>query len=209
MHDGMPTTLQPPGQRLLLIALVGCLAIFGTCMNFHSTNRRIDNDLASQASLAAAKQEAQPLLDALEKCRGDSGLYPPTSDKLVPAYLPSLRGIRMYRYSARSDDWVYKSDACADRRKSLYGWVLKEAKHFQKEVAGFKQDCLTGYRHYQLQSHNFPAGAQNPYTERWAYDDSLSRQWNVGWCSHSMSRGPTMGTNGVCPSTQRRFPDPW
>jgi hypothetical protein len=161
MHDGTPTTVQPPGQRLLLIALVGCLAIFGTCMYFHSTNRRVDNDPASQASLAAAKEEAQTLLDALEKYRGDGGLYPPTLDKLVPAYLPSLRGIRMYRYSARSYDWVYKSDACADRRKSLDGWVLKEAQQYQKEVAGFKQDCLTGYHHYQLQSHNFRRCAES------------------------------------------------
>jgi hypothetical protein len=178
-------------------------------MNFHSTNRRVDSDPASEAGLAAAQEEAEPLLDALEKYHGDSGLYPPTLDTLVPAYLPSLRGIRMYRYSARSYDWVYKSDACADRRKSLDGWVLKEPKQYQKEVAAFKQDCLTGYRYYQIQSHSFPADAQNPYTERWAYYDSSSRQWKVGWCSHSMSRGPTIGTNGVCPSTQRRFPDPW
>ena len=209
MRDGMPTTLRPPRQRLLLIAIVGCLAIFGMYMNFHSINRRVDSDPASQANLAAAKREAQPLLDALERYRGDTGLYPPTLDKLVPAYLPSLQGIRIYRYSARRYDWVYKSDACADRRKTLDGWVLREAKQYQKEVADFKQDCLTGFRYYQLQSHNFLADAQNPYTERWAYYDSSSRQWSVGWCSHSTSRGPTMGTNGVCPSTQRRLPDPW
>ena len=98
MQDGMRTT---PGQRLRLIAIVGCPAIFGTCVSFHSANRRVDSDPAAQANLAAAKQEAQPLLDALEKYRGDTGLYPPTLDKLVPAYLSSLRGIRIYRYSAR------------------------------------------------------------------------------------------------------------
>lgn len=209
MQDGMPTTPQAIRQRLLLIAIVGCLAILGTCLNFHSTNRRLDNDPAAQANLAAAKAETQPLLDALEKYRGDTGLYPPTLDELVPAYLPSLRGIRIYRYSARTYDWVYKSEACADRRKTLEGWVLKEAKQYRKEVADFKQDCLTGFRHYQLQSRNFVADAQNSYIERWAYYDSSSRQWSIGWCSHSMSRGPTMGTYGICPSTQRRFPDPW
>jgi hypothetical protein len=201
--------LQPPRQRLLLIAIVGCLAILGTCLNFHSTQRRVDNDPAAQAALAGAQEEAQPLLDALEKYHGDAGLYPPTLDTLVPAYLPSLRGIHIYRYSARRKDWVYKSDACADRRKTLEGWVLKEAKQYQKEVADFKQDCLAGFRYFELQSHNFVTGAQNPYTERWAHYDSSSRQWSVGWCSHSVSRGPTIGTNGVCPSTQRRFPDPW
>jgi len=209
MQLGMRATLQPPDQRLLLIAIVGCLSIFGTCVKFHSTNHRVDSDPAAQANLAAAKEEAQPLLDALEKYRGDTGLYPPTLDKLVPAHLPSLRGIRIYRYSARRYDWVYKSDACADHRKTLEGWVLKEAKQYQKEVADFKQDCLTGFRYYQLQSHNFLADSQNPYTERWAYYDSSSRQWSIGWCSHSMSRGPMIGTNGVCPSAQRRFPDPW
>ena len=147
MHEGMPTT---PGQRLLLIAIGGCLAILGTCVSFHSTNRRVDSDPAAQGNLAAAKEEAQPLLDALEKYRADTGLYPPTLDKLVPAYLPSLRGIRIYRYSARSSDWVYKSEACADRRKTLEGWVLKEAKPYQKEVADFKQDCLTRFRFYNF-----------------------------------------------------------
>jgi hypothetical protein len=209
MQAGMSTTPQPSRQRLLLIAIVGCLAISGTCQNFHSTNRRVDHDPASQANLAAAKGETQPLLDALEKYRAATGLYPPTLDELVPAYLPSLRGIRVYRYSARAYDWVYKSDACADRRKTLEGWVVEEAKQYQKEVADFKRDCLTGFRCYRLQSHSFLVDAENPYTERWAYYDSSSRQWRLGWCSHSMSRGPTTGTNGVCPSTQRRYPDPW
>lgn len=141
------------------------------------------------------------MLQALEKYRADNGLYPTTLDQMTPTYLPSVWGLHRYRYSARHPDWVFRSDACVAREKSLRGWTLKEAKEYQKEVAQFKLDCISGYHYYQLQSPDFPQDTQSRNIERWAYYDSQSKQWSLGWCARYLSRrggAQESATNGIC-----------
>jgi hypothetical protein len=121
---------------------------------------------------------------------------PTTLDELTAAQLPSLRG-RGYLYSA-SGDWVYKSDACEAREKHLHGWIMKEVKEYQKEIDDFKHECVTGYRDYELQSPDFPRNAQTQYIERWAYFDSQTRQWSLGWCAKTGKKTGEISTNGMC-----------
>jgi hypothetical protein len=196
--------------------------IFAVWARFHFTTARVKNDPTSESNLQTAKASAQPLLDALEKYRGDNGLYPATLDQLSSdplkggpsneKYLTSPVGPHSYRYSARQNDWVYKSDECRAREKSLHGWILKETSEYNKEVTDFKQECLSGYRYYQLQSRDFPSDPQSRFIDRWAYYDSSLRQWSVGWCSHDpSSHGHSQETaeNGVCRWWQRNHSDPW
>ena len=189
------------------------LLCFATWTHVHLTTIRVKDDPSSEADLAAAKAEAQDLLAALEKYRGDTGLYPIAldqlngRDRLSTDHFSTARG---FRYSARTNDWVYKSDACAARQKSLNGWILKNVNDYKKEVADFKHDCLSGYRYYQLQSRDFPPDAAAQNIERWAYYDSSNRQWSLGWCTHDSARHGSrqaMAENGLCRSQQRT--DPW
>jgi hypothetical protein len=198
-----------PHQRLRLIAFVGFILIFGTWARFYLTDLRVKSNPTSEPDLAQATEAAQPLLEALKKYRADNGLYPTALNQLTPAYLPSLSGLRGFRYSARRGDWVLKSDACAAREQSLRGWVLKEAKEYQKEVAEFKLECINGYHHYQLQSGDFPQDPQSNRLERWAYYDSQSNQWNLGWCSHKGGRKQEIGMNGVCRWRDGGKSEPW
>ena len=194
-----PGTPLPP-QRLRLLAFVILVAPLVLWARFYFTTLRVTNDPGSQPDLAAISDQAQPLVDALEKYRADNGLYPTTLDQLSPAYLPAQRILRGYRYSARHSDWVFYSDACLAREKTLHGWILQEAKAYQNEVAQFKRDCLSGFRDYQLQSPDFAPGAQSRYLERWAYYDSQPQHWTVGWCELVSSRGSSqeLATNGIC-----------
>jgi hypothetical protein len=195
-------------RTLRNIALIIFILIFGLWAKFHFTTARVKNDPTSEANLDAAKIDAQTLLAALEKYRGDTGLYPATLDQLNATYLSSP--VNGFRYSARLNDWVYKSDECVAREKSLHGWIMKPTADYKKEVADFRRDCLTGYRYYQLQSRDFPHDPQTLNIDRWAYYDSSNRQWSLGWCSHDGSRhgrGEGTADNGVCRSQQRN--DPW
>jgi hypothetical protein len=201
VSPAQPQIVPPSHYRLRLLAfiLVAVPAILWA--RFHLADLRATNDPTSQSDLVAATDRARPLVDALEKYRADNGLYPVTLDRLSPAYLPSLETPRSFRYSARHSDWVFQSDACIAREKSLQGWVLQEVKAHQKDVAQFKQECLTGYRDYQLQSADFPSDPQSRYLERWAYYDSQPQHWAMGWCEHvPASQGKTseLATNGVC-----------
>jgi hypothetical protein len=178
---------------------------------FHVANIRVTNDLSSQADLIAATEQVQPLVDALEKYRVENGLYPATLDRLSPAYLPYSQNFRAFRYSARHSDWVFQSDSCITREKGLNGWVLQEVKTHQKEVAQFKQECLSGYRDYQLQSADFPLEGQSRYVERWAYYDSQPQHWSLGWCEHvpaSHGNSSELATNGICRWRQHGMNDP-
>lgn len=188
------------------IALIVFLLIFGTWLRFHLASASVNNDPSTQTDFVTAKTNAEPLLQTLEKYRGDTGLYPATLDQLTGAYSPS--GAHSFRYSARANDWVYKTDACKEREKSLRGWIMKGAKEYKKEIADFKSECLTGYRYYQLQSVAFPHDPQTRTIDRWAYYDSSNQQWSVGWCSHG-SRGSSMATNGVCPWGNHGVQEPW
>lgn len=200
-----------PNQRLLLAAFVTFVLIFGTWARFHFTNVKVNADPTSEPNLVEATKAAQPLLEALEKYRTNNGLYPTTLDHLTGAYLPSLGGLRSFRYSARRADWVFKFDSCAAREKSLRGWVLKEAKEYRREVAEFKLECITGYHYYQLQSGDFPQDAHTRHIERWAYYDSQAKQWSLGWCSREAGKvhASEIGMNGVCRWRAGGKSDPW
>jgi hypothetical protein len=190
--------------RMIVFVLIAVPVLLWT--RFHFANLRVANDPSSQPDLVAATEQARPLVDALEKYHADNGLYPVTLDQLSPAYLASAQNFRAFRYSARHSDWVLQSDACIAREKSLNGWVLQEVKAYQKEVAQFKQECLNGYRDYQLQSADFALDAQSRYIERWAYYDSQPQHWSLGWCEHvPASRGKTseLATNGICRGRHR------
>jgi hypothetical protein len=204
-----------PHQRLQVIAFVILAGSIAMWWRYHSANIRVADDPTSQAALEANTQQAQPLVEALEKFRVENGLYPTTLNQLAPAYLPSVQPFIAYRYSARHSEWVFVSDACISRGKTLQGWVLREAKAYRTEVAQFKHECLTGYRDYQLQSPDFPPDVQSRYIERWAYYDSQPQHWVLGWCEHvpaSKGRGSELATNGIC---RRRhhgndpLQDPW
>jgi hypothetical protein len=199
----MVSRLARPGKHLMLsrivrnTGLILFILIFGMWAKFHFTTVRIEKDSTSQSDLAAAKAKAEILLPALERYRGETGLYPISLDQLNGKYISSP--VRGFRYSARANDWVYKSDGCAEREKSLHGWIMKRTDEYNKEVAEFMSDCLSGYRYYQLQSRNFPRDGKNLDVDRWAYYDSSNRQWSLGWCSHGSGRGhQETSENGVC-----------
>lgn len=205
-----------PHQRLRVLAAVFLILIVGFWARFYFANLRAANDSTSAAELSAAMEDAQPLVNALEKYYADNGLYPATLTQLAPAYLPSQLSFHPFRYSARHSDWVFQSDACVTREKSLRGWVLQEAKAYQNEVAQFKHDCISGYRDFQLQSPDFSPDGQSRYLERWAYYDSAPQHWSLGWCEHvSSSKGQPseLATNGVCRWRHRAAnsprQDPW
>lgn len=182
----------------------------GIWARYRFTNLEVNSDPNSGPHLVKAKESAQPLLEALEKYRADHDLCPPTLEQLTGTYLPSHGRLRPFRYSARHEDWVFKSDACVAREKSLRGQGVK-AKDYRREVTEFKLECTTGYHHYQLQSDDFPQDAPIPSIkrsiERWAYYDSQTSQWSLGWClhtSHPGTGGQDTSVNGVC-----RWRDGW
>jgi hypothetical protein len=194
------------------ITLAVFALIFAMWARFHFTTARVNDDPSTGPRLAEAKTNAQPVLDALEKYRGDNGLYPVVLNQLNGKYLPSPLGPHSFRYSARQNDWVYKSDECREREKSLHGWIMKETNEYNKEVTDFKNECLSGYRYYQLQTRDFPHDQQTYSIDRWAYYDSSNRQWSVGWCSHDSNghgRPQQTAENGVCRWWERRNADPW
>ena len=186
-------------KRLSLLWFAVFVLISGTWARFHFTSVKVKNNPTSQPDLVEATKAAQPLLEALEKYRADNGLYPTTLDNLTATHLPALGGRHGFLYSARNADWVYKSDACAAREKHLHGWILKEVTEYQREIDEFKQECVIGYRYYQLQSYDFPRDAQTQhYIERWAYFDSKTSQWSLGWCAKVGKRNQEISTNGIC-----------
>jgi len=196
-----PQRISLPHQRLRMIAFVVLASSMAMWWRYHSANTRATDDPTSQAALAANTKQVQPLVDALEKFRADNGLYPTTLNQLAPVYLPSVQPFAAFRYSARHSDWVFLSDACITREKTMRGWIQQEAKVYGTEVAQFKHECLTGFRDFQLQSPDFPPDVQSRYIERWAYYDSQPQHWALGWCEHihaSKGRGSELATNGIC-----------
>jgi hypothetical protein len=192
-------------ERLHKVALAGLILIFGLWANYYFNNARANEDPTSAPDLAAATRAAQPVLEALEKYHAANGFYPVTLDQLTTAgfiaHLPEHGRRHGFLYSG---DWVYKSDACAAREKPLHGWILKEVKEYQRQIDEFKQERVTGYREYQLQSGDFPRAAQSQQNiERWAYFDSNTRQWRLGWCAATGKSNQEIGTNGICRWRQR------
>ena len=186
-------------ERLRTAAFLGFALMVGLCGEYYLTNVAVNKNPTSEPDLMEATRSAQPLLEALEKYHADNGLYPTTLDSLAGADFHSLLGRHGFLYSARNGDWVFKSDTCAAREKQLHGWILKEVKEYQREIDEFKQECVTGYRYYQLQSGDFPPDAQTQhYIERWAYFDSKTRQWSLGWCAVVGKRDQEISTNGIC-----------
>jgi hypothetical protein len=199
---------QKKSHPLRMLAFVFIVLIMSLWGRLYFSTHEVKNDPTTQPDLDAAKQAAQPLLDELENYRAINGLYPPTLDQFDPASRHRNKNARGYLYSARRNDWVFKSDACPTREKSLQGWIMKPTGEYQKEVAQFKSDCIAGYHEFQLQSPDFPDPSSNDSPgndslERWAYYDSLTKQWSVGWCSHDQGvtgKGSISlsAANGVC-----------
>jgi hypothetical protein len=197
-------------QGLRMIAFVILASSIAVWWRYHSANTSVTEDLTLSSDLEANSKQARPLVHALDRFRTDNGLYPTTLNQLAPAYLPSLEPFSAFRYSARQSDWVYLSDGCITREKTLKGWVLEEAKAYQTEVARFKHDCITGYRDYQLQSPDFAPDARSRYLERWAYYDSELQHWVLGWCEHipaAKGTGSELATNGICRGRPRGAAD--
>jgi hypothetical protein len=193
------------------VGAVGVLLIVLVWAKFYTTSVQVNSDATSNADMLAAKEKAQPLIEALEKYRVDNGFYPTTLDSLNGKYLssekltsfrtalsPEPEGTRLFLYSAYQGERLHiKSDACAARGKSLQGWIMKPTKEYDQQVAQFNLDCVTGYRNYELQSGDFPPDSQSYRIERWAYYESQQKQWTVGWCSRDRNRSST-ALNGVC-----------
>jgi len=76
-------------RRLRIFVLVGLALLFGFWWNYHSANFKVNDDPTSAPNLAAAKEAAQPLLDAPEKYHADNGLYPRTLDSFDRSGLTS------------------------------------------------------------------------------------------------------------------------
>jgi hypothetical protein len=193
------------------VGVVGVLLIVLVWAKFYITRARVNSDATSETDMLAAKEKAQPLIEALEKYRVDNGFYPTMLDSLNGEYLSPEKltpfrtvlsskreGTRLFLYSAYPyDRLIIKSDACAARDKSLQGWIMEPTKEYQQQVAQFNLDCVTGYRNYELQSGDFPPDWQSYRIERWAYYESGQKQWSVGWCSYDRTRSST-AMNGVC-----------
>jgi hypothetical protein len=200
-----------PHLQLWMLALILAAVPAFFWARFHFASLRVNQDPSSQPDLTAAVDQAGPLIKALEKYHADNGLYPATLDRLSPAYLASLGNLHGFRYSSRHSDWVFQSNACIDREKSLHGWVLEPVRAYQEQVLQFKQQCLTGFRDYQLQSPDFPQDVQSRYIERWAYYDSEPQHWSLGWCEHapaSKGKPSELATNGICRWRHRGTNDP-
>jgi hypothetical protein len=198
-------------RGLPMIAFVILASSIVLWWRYHSANTPSADVRTLPSNLEADTRQARPLVHALERFRADNGLYPTTLNQLAPAYLPSVEPFSAFRYSARHSDWVFLSDSCLTREKTLEGWVLEEAKASQSDVARFKHDCITGYRDYQLQSPDFAPDARSRYLERWAYYDSEPQRWVLGWCEHipaAKATGSELATNGICRWRPREATDP-
>jgi hypothetical protein len=185
-------------RNISVLNVVGliCFLLAAFWLKSAMTNSRVLNDETSSADLSSASQNASPLIDALEKYRADNGFYPTTLDSLNAGYHSSgsMHGLL---YSAYLGDWIYKSEACTARQKSLQGWIMETTDKYQREVAQFQSECVTGYRNYALQSGDFPSSPHSYGLERWAYYTSVKKQWELGWCSHDRQRSRS-AFNGVC-----------
>jgi hypothetical protein len=197
-------------QHLLrFTVLIGLLAIFGLWASYYLTNMQVERNATTQPEMATAKQAAQPLLDALEKYHSDHSLYPARLRLLTPGYLPSLQSWANYKYCAEPVR-VLKDDPCSAREKSLRGWVMKNAREDQKEIADFELQCVTGYRYYQLESKRFASDSHNVFLARWAHYESSKKQWSVAWSSRGPKpKGPITGMRGVCGTAGNPTSDPW
>ena len=149
-----------------------------------------------EGKMTAAADSARPLIEALEKYRTDNGFYPTFLNRLGGKYRSSGWRAEGVLYSAYRFDWIIKSDeACAARKKSVEGWIMKTTAEAQADLLRFQQECVTGYRDYELQSKDFTYAYG---TERWAFYESKHGKWSLGSCTHE--RGSHFGSNGICDS---------
>jgi hypothetical protein len=184
-------------RNISVLNVVGfiCFLLAAFWLKWAMTNSRMLNDETSKANLSAASQNATPLIEALEKYRADNGFYPITLNVLNAGY-HSSRSMHSLLYSANLGDWIFKSQACTARQKSLQGWIMETTDKYQSQVAQFQSECVAGYRNYALQSGDFPPSPNTYGFERWAYYTSVKKQWELGWCSHD--RRSSSAFNGVC-----------
>jgi hypothetical protein len=191
--------------------VLGVIVIVLLCAKSWMTNVMLSSEAVTVANMAAVKETAQPLIDALEKYRADNGFYPKTLDSLTVKYVAPeklqpfhttlfpKRGVATERF-LYSGHWydrvITKSDGCAARAKSLDGRIMELTTEYQQQVAQFELDGVTGYRNYELQSGDFFSASRSQRIERWAFYGSQQKQWNLGWCSYE--RRSSTAENGVC-----------
>ncbi|HXW55365.1 MAG TPA: hypothetical protein VEJ67_06430 [Candidatus Cybelea sp.] len=88
-------------RKILIFPIALVLALWA---KFYFPGYMVDHDKTSHAHLIAEQEKAQPLIDALEKYRGDNGLYPTTLAALEGKYVSSSVEARAFIYSAYSSD---------------------------------------------------------------------------------------------------------
>jgi hypothetical protein len=126
-------------RNISVLNVVGfiCFLLAAFWLKWAMTNSRMLNDETSKANLSSASQNATPLIEALEKYRADNGFYPITLNALNAGY-HSTRSMHSLLYSANLGDWIFKSQACTARQKSLQGWIMETTDKYQSQVAQFQ-----------------------------------------------------------------------
>src|SRR5579863_5706952 len=99
-----------PRHRLRIFGIIAFIFIGSFWARYYFTNLQAES--GSQPALEQAKQNAQPLLGALEKYHSANGVYPPSFYPLDLAAPDRESYTQAYLYSGRREDWVFKSDAC-------------------------------------------------------------------------------------------------
>ena len=201
-----------PRHRLRVFGIIAVILIGSFWARYYFTNLEAKNHPTSHADLGEAEQNAQPLLDALNKYHSANGVYPSSFDRLDLTAPDRESYGQAYLYSGRRPDWIFKSDTCPAGEKKLHGWIMKSADKYASEVAQFKRDCIAGYREFQLQSPDFLRLGKSSSLDRWAYYDSFTKRWEIGWCSHESDdsgRIQQSALNGICRANYNGVSDPW
>jgi hypothetical protein len=185
-----------------VIVLLVCY-IVGSIVQAIWVNHAIAEDPGTQSQFKAMVERSKPLVEALDAYHNAVGLYPPDLTKLNGRYLAKPALAQGFLYSALPTDEILPSEECRDReKKSFTGWIMKTTSELDAMKTAFRRDCVTGYRVVSLQSPTITSGGTGTLTavERWAYYDSLTRGWSIGWCSVDQQYDPPRHTayDGVC-----------
>ncbi len=170
--------------RFSLLPIVGALVVVagfagGAVYYFYEPGAAAET--VTDPNVAGAASAARPVIDALNKYWSERGYYPTSLDVLS---LPPRPGAPRFLYAARREDQIIESGLCAGRELSAPG-------------KNGERQCVTGFRHYTLQSQNFPDDPKDRQTERWAFYTTQTRQWIAGWCAHPPGKAKEPH-NGVC-----------
>lgn len=191
--------------RITLLVLLAILAC--AYLRVHVSNRVVASLADTDENLARIVAQAKPLIDALDRYHSRHGSYPTSLAALAPDLSTPWR-FRGYVYGGGPFNRIYRSPACADRAKTLQGWVLQETSQYETDVRQFVSECVIGYREIHIQSPNFPrnsTASRNFIVKRWAYYQSDTREWKVGWCrndAYGVMEHHESSLNGECTPTK-------